>query len=85
MVESDALSLILQLQSGKLEASTVDVMYDDIRSLVRVFSSVLSSHVKHCGNTVAPLAARIHPNDGQEQFTDVILCWASKPSQNLID
>lgn len=84
MVESDALSLILQLQSGKLEASTVDVMYDDIRSLVRVFSSVLSSHVKHWGNTVAPLA-RIHPNDGQEQFTDVILCRASKPSQNLID
>ena len=65
--ESDALSIISRLQSGSKWRVPSDLVLDDIRNLASCFSSLLSNHVKRCGNTVAHLVARLPPIGGDVQ------------------
>ena len=58
MIESDSLGLISKLQIGKREISYLDIILDDISSLLPCFDSLLSSHVKRDGNVVAHCMAR---------------------------
>jgi len=55
----DALCLISRLQLGTRGRAPLDMVLDDIRNLVPCFVSLLSSHVKRPGNTVAHLAMRL--------------------------
>jgi len=73
--ESDALSLISRLQSGSKGRAPSDLVLDDIRNLVSSFSSLLPSHVKRLGNTVAHFVARLPPNGG-----DVQVCKSHFPT-----
>ena len=68
ILELDALGLIERLQSGSRGEAYLDVLLEDIRSLVPSFRSLMSSHVKRAGNTVAHLVARMSPTNGDEQI-----------------
>ena len=45
ILESDALGFIARLQSGSRGEAYIDVLLDDIRSLVPCFRSLMSSHI----------------------------------------
>ena len=72
--ESDALSLISRLHSGSHGRAPPDLVLDDIRNLVSNFSSLLPSHVKRVGNTLAHFVASLPPNRG-----DVQVCKSTFP------
>ena len=68
ILESDAFDFIARLKSGSRGEAYVDVLLDDIRSLVPCFRSIKFSHVKRVGNTIAHLVARMSPLDGFKQI-----------------
>uniref|UniRef100_A0A7C9CUA9 RNase H type-1 domain-containing protein n=1 Tax=Opuntia streptacantha TaxID=393608 RepID=A0A7C9CUA9_OPUST len=68
VIESDSLSLITKLQTGRRGQAYIDVVIADIRKIVLSFESLLSSHVRKKGNSVAHLVARLHPLNGREQY-----------------
>ena len=68
ILESNALGFIARLQSGFRGEAYIDILLDDIRSLVPCFRSLMSSHVKRLGNTVAHLVTRMSASDVFEQI-----------------
>jgi len=61
MIKSDSLGLVSKLQIGMKGRSYLDIILDDIRSLVSCFDSLLSSHVKRVRNAAVHFMARFDP------------------------
>jgi len=86
VIESDSLGLISKLQIGKRGRSYLDIILDDISSLLPCFDSLLSSHVKRAGNVVAHCMARFDP--GVRRFKifrlDIPICIITLAEMDVV-
>ncbi|XP_021762974.1 uncharacterized protein LOC110727702 [Chenopodium quinoa] len=65
-VECDALSVVNAINSNNVGFGPLDLLYDDIRYLSKLFDFFSCNHVKRGGNCVAHLAARLEVDVGVE-------------------
>ena len=68
VLESDSLGLISWLHSGKRGLAPINLILEDIRAKIISCSSLLASHLKRGGNTMAHLIARLCPENGDDQL-----------------
>ena len=77
ILELDASSLTTRLRSRSQGGAYIDIILDDIRSLIPCLYSLMSSHVKRVGNSIAHLIARMCLLNGMKHI------WCSDFSSSL--
>lgn len=66
IIEGDALNVTDALHRKKIFQNHVFHFVEDIRQVVSSFNSLLVSHVRRVGNTVAHYVTRLDPSSGTE-------------------
>jgi len=76
MIEFDSLGLVSKLQTRKRGRSYLDIVLDDIRSLVSCLNLLLSSHIKRVGNVIAHLMVRFDQRVSRFKIfcSDILAC-----------